>query len=164
MKKEKAFTLIELVMVIAIIGILAAVAVPIFVSFQNSAFGAQEEGVAGAIRSAVAIKYSQNIANGTKSSAGDYWPEEDPFTLLAQRPQYKIGNPNTDADGASWVVRQVGGETAWYIHCPHATAWERGTSKGRFYCYVYGPNGWDWGGSLGKQPAGSVWLIKDAEH
>lgn len=49
---KKAFTMIELIIVIAILGILAAVAVPKFVNLKDDAEKASIEGLVGAIRSA----------------------------------------------------------------------------------------------------------------
>jgi len=59
MNKQTGFTLIELVMVIVIIGILAAMAVPRFVNLQGSALTAAQEGTVGAVRSAFAISIAQ---------------------------------------------------------------------------------------------------------
>ena len=55
--KQKGFTLIELVVVIVILGILAATALPKFVDLSGEAEQAAAEGVAGAIASASAINY-----------------------------------------------------------------------------------------------------------
>jgi len=54
-KLQTGFTLIEIVMVIVIIGILAAVAIPRFVDLKSDAYKATAQGFAGALNSANSI-------------------------------------------------------------------------------------------------------------
>ncbi|OGQ58876.1 MAG: hypothetical protein A3J24_07770 [Deltaproteobacteria bacterium RIFCSPLOWO2_02_FULL_53_8] len=58
MKRQLGFTLIELVMVIVILGILAATAMPKFMNFKEDAARAALEGVAGALSSANLANYA----------------------------------------------------------------------------------------------------------
>lgn len=62
--KARGFTLIELVVVIAILAILAAFAIPRFVGLEREARTAATLGISGSIRSAAALAHSVWLAQG----------------------------------------------------------------------------------------------------
>ncbi|RJP28066.1 MAG: type II secretion system protein [Candidatus Omnitrophota bacterium] len=65
MINRKGFTLIELVMIIVILGILAAVAIPNFYNLQSDAKTSAEKGVVGGVRAGIATYYANQCASGT---------------------------------------------------------------------------------------------------
>ena len=69
---SKGFTLIELMIVIAIIGILAAIAIPNFIAYRNKAYCSRAESDANAVAAALADYFS--IPNHTT------YNDDDPTT------------------------------------------------------------------------------------
>jgi len=68
MNKEKGFSLIELLIVVAVIGIIAAIAVP---NFVKSKAVAQEGAAISAVRSVVTAQITYAVKGGSGSFAAD---------------------------------------------------------------------------------------------
>jgi MSHA pilin protein MshA len=81
--QQSGFTLIELIMVIVILGILAAFALPKFADLSGDARLSAMQGALGAVKSASAISHSYALA---KSSAGDITLEGAPIAMVNKYP------------------------------------------------------------------------------
>jgi MSHA pilin protein MshA len=68
MNKQQGFTLVELVTVLVILGILAAVAIPKYVSYTSEARVAALNGLAGAIRGSVSLTQAKYVVGGNSAA------------------------------------------------------------------------------------------------
>ena len=70
-KNEGGFTLIELIMVIVILGIISAVAIPKYLSLADQARLSAARGVGGALSGTVSAEHADYLMNGGTYIAGD---------------------------------------------------------------------------------------------
>lgn len=75
LRKQKGFTLIELIVVIVILGILASTAIPRFTAVTDDARAAVADGIAGAILSSAVIQFAAN--SGSAVSFTTVWTNVD---------------------------------------------------------------------------------------
>lgn len=95
--RQDGFTLIELVVVIIILGILAAVAVPKFVNLQGSARTASLNGLRAAVNSASNMANSLQTASGLATNAS--------VTMDGSTVTMVNGYPTSDFPGIGTAVR-----------------------------------------------------------
>lgn len=67
-KDQRGFTLIEIIMVIVLLGIIAAIAIPKYIDLRTEAADATAKGIVGAIVSSAAIGYADLVTHNSSST------------------------------------------------------------------------------------------------
>ena len=111
MRNKKGFTLMELLIVVAIIAILAAIAIPTFSSSLTKAKNAADEANARSLYAAVAMDYmTADTANPFNPPATATVAANDAVTYNTVEYTFNGGASITYTAGTSWVIT-AGGET-----------------------------------------------------
>ncbi|QUM87511.1 prepilin-type N-terminal cleavage/methylation domain-containing protein [Moritella sp. 36] len=132
MKKQNGFTLIELVIVIIVLGILAATAVPKFINLQDDAKVSAMKGVESALHSAANIVYSKAAIDGVEGE--DTGSINDAGTTI----QTVYGYPKGTAQGIGASVELSGFGSKYTTGTPNTVVFWNGTaSTGTATCIKY---------------------------
>jgi MSHA pilin protein MshA len=101
-KNHQGFTLIELVVVITILGILAAFAIPRFAALDSAARVSATSAMGGTLRSAAALAHAQYLVAGTAPAT---------VTLEGTVVSLVNGYPDTTATGIATAIQDTSGFT-----------------------------------------------------
>lgn len=136
-RKENGFTLIELVMVIVILGILAAFALPRFADLGSDARTSAIRGAAGAIKSAAAIAHSKALAAGETGDSGSITLERKTINLAYGYPtataildaaQISSDDFDVDTGTPSTTIRAKGATTSEECQVTYVEATSNGST------------------------------------
>ena len=112
MERQKGFTLIELMIVVAIIGILAAIAIPNFLAYQKKAITSEAKQELANIRTLQVTYNADELVYGSLSSIG--WTAPTGKTRYTYSLSYSTttflakatGNIDGDATVDEWTINQ----------------------------------------------------------
>jgi len=97
-KSRNGFTLIELIIVMVILGIMAAVAVPRYLDSISNAEESAEDAVISAIRSGLKAAANDSLYTNGRAS----WPT-NPFDALSEKPAGYSTDPTDANEDGEWT-------------------------------------------------------------
>ncbi len=120
----RAFTLIELVVVVVVLALMAGVALPVYFNFETEAQKSATKGALGGVRTGAAQFLIDQVVNGSAPTYPTLVELTTPGTVmfdpLPENP-YKVSNSVSPASAADAAARAtVGGAQGWRYYVDNA--------------------------------------------
>lgn len=104
-EKQAGFTLIELVIVIVILGIIAAIAVPRFADMSGKARISAAQGIASALESGIELARAKAIVEDVSGQSGNNTIDMDGLTVKFNKKLYPVTSGKNGKDGIGSTVK-----------------------------------------------------------
>jgi prepilin-type N-terminal cleavage/methylation domain-containing protein len=108
-RDQRGFTLIEIIMVIVLLGIIAAIAIPKYIDLRTEAADATAKGIVGAIVSSAAIGYADMVTHDTSSTFPDFTNVDGTYLQAQNITMYP------HFAGAFWTAT-IGGDVYYFSY------------------------------------------------
>ena len=132
-RRQRGFTLVEMVVVMVILGILAVVSIPTFINLTQNAQISATQANLGTVRSVLAMRYAQNALNGNAVfpaalATGDFANNAMPLNRLSGVAGVAVvaaapAGTATDNANGFWYIEATGVAGAYSDGSVDTSAW-----------------------------------------
>ena len=116
-RDQRGFTLVEIMMLIVLLGIIAAIAIPKYIDLRTEAANATASSIVGAIVSSAAIGYADLVTHKSATTFPNFTALNNTYLLNSTYLQAQNITLNADVANSRWTAL-IGGTTYTFNYNP----------------------------------------------